>query len=76
MSRILKTIKPSQSWNFFRPASIPQLYFWDHLFRIHPWCNRYNLQVGNLDKWVTWIISLKQEHNDLLREIIKKMDNK
>lgn len=26
--------------------------------------------------WVNKIISLKQEHNDLLREIIKKMDNK
>ena len=24
--------------------------------------------------WVTKIISLKEEHNDLLREIIKKMD--
>ena len=27
-------------------------------------------------KWVTKIISLKQEHNDLLREILKKMDTK
>jgi hypothetical protein len=27
-------------------------------------------------KWVTKIISLKQEHNDLLREISKKMDTK
>jgi hypothetical protein len=26
-------------------------------------------------KWVTTIISLKREHNDLLREILKKMDN-
>ena len=26
--------------------------------------------------WVNKIISLKKEHNDLLREIIKKMDNK
>ena len=26
--------------------------------------------------WVSKFISLKQEHNDLLREIIKKMDNK
>ena len=26
--------------------------------------------------WVHKFISLKQEHNDLLREIIKKMDNK
>ncbi len=25
--------------------------------------------------WVTTIISLKREHNDLLREILKKMDN-
>ena len=24
--------------------------------------------------WVTTIISLKREHNDLLREILKKMD--
>jgi hypothetical protein len=27
-------------------------------------------------KWVNKFISLKQEQNDLLREIIKKMDNK
>jgi hypothetical protein len=27
-------------------------------------------------KWVTKFISLKQEHNDLLREIIKKMESK
>lgn len=27
-------------------------------------------------KWVTKFISLKQEQNDLLREIIKKMDKK
>ncbi len=27
-------------------------------------------------RWVNKIISLKQEHNDLLREIIKKMDVK
>ena len=27
-------------------------------------------------KWVNKFISLKQEHNDLLREIIRKMDNK
>lgn len=27
-------------------------------------------------KWVTKFISLKQEHNDLLREILKKMDTK
>jgi predicted permease len=27
-------------------------------------------------KWVSKFISLKQEHNDFLREIIKKMDNK
>ena len=26
-------------------------------------------------RWITKIISLKQEHNDLLREILKKMDN-
>ncbi len=26
--------------------------------------------------WVNKIIFLKQEHNDLLREIIKKMENK
>lgn len=26
--------------------------------------------------WVQKFISLKQEHNDLLREIIKKMDSK
>lgn len=26
--------------------------------------------------WVTKSIRLKQEHNDLLREIIKRMDNK
>ena len=26
--------------------------------------------------WVNKFILLKQEHNDLLREIIKKMDNK
>ena len=26
--------------------------------------------------WVSKFISLKQEHNDLLREIIKKMENK
>ena len=26
--------------------------------------------------WVKKIISLKQEHNDLLREIIRKMENK
>jgi hypothetical protein len=26
--------------------------------------------------WVNKFISLKQEHNDLLREIIKKMENK
>ncbi len=26
--------------------------------------------------WVNKFISLKQEHNDLLREIIKRMDNK
>lgn len=26
--------------------------------------------------WVNKFIVLKQEHNDLLREIIKKMDNK
>jgi hypothetical protein len=26
--------------------------------------------------WVNKFISLKQEHNDLLREILKKMDNK
>ena len=25
-------------------------------------------------KWVTTFISLKREHNDLLREILKKMD--
>lgn len=25
--------------------------------------------------WVTTFISLKREHNDLLREILKKMDN-
>ncbi len=27
-------------------------------------------------KWVTKIIALKQEHNDLLKEIITKMDNR
>ena len=27
-------------------------------------------------KWVNKFISLKEEHNDLLREIIKKMENK
>jgi len=27
-------------------------------------------------KWVTAFISLKQEHNDLLREILKKMESK
>lgn len=27
-------------------------------------------------KWVTIIISLKQEHNELLKEILKKMDKK
>jgi flagellar biogenesis protein FliO len=27
-------------------------------------------------RWVNKIITLKQEHNDLLREIIKKMDVK
>jgi len=27
-------------------------------------------------KWVNKFISLKQEQNDLLREIIKKMENK
>ena len=26
--------------------------------------------------WVNKIISLKEEHNDLLREIIRKMENK
>lgn len=26
--------------------------------------------------WVNKFIALKEEHNDLLREIIKKMDNK
>ena len=26
--------------------------------------------------WVNKFISLKKEHNDLLKEIIKKMDNK
>ena len=26
--------------------------------------------------WVNKFIALKKEHNDLLREIIKKMDNK
>ncbi len=26
--------------------------------------------------WVNKMISLKQEHNDLLREIIKKIENK
>jgi hypothetical protein len=26
--------------------------------------------------WVNKFISLKQEHNDLLREILKKMENK
>ena len=26
-------------------------------------------------KWVNQFISLKQEHNDLLREIVSKMDN-
>lgn len=27
-------------------------------------------------KWVTKFISLKQEHNDLLKQIINKMDDK
>lgn len=27
-------------------------------------------------KWVNKFISLKQQHNDLLREIIKKMESK
>lgn len=27
-------------------------------------------------KWVNKFLILKQEHNDLLKEIIKKMDNK
>ncbi|MBV6429586.1 MAG: hypothetical protein KIPDCIKN_04146 [Haliscomenobacter sp.] len=27
-------------------------------------------------RWVSTIISLKREHNDLLREIIKKLENK
>jgi hypothetical protein len=27
-------------------------------------------------KWVTKIIALKQEHNDLLKEIIRKMENR
>ncbi|XHP75684.1 hypothetical protein KCTC52924_03451 [Arenibacter antarcticus] len=27
-------------------------------------------------KWVSRFIALKQEHNDLLREIINRMDNK
>ena len=29
-----------------------------------------------INKWVNKFISLKQEFNDLLKEIIKKMDNK
>jgi hypothetical protein len=27
-------------------------------------------------KWVTKIIALKQEHNDLLKEIIRKMESR
>ena len=51
----------------------------DGLFFYLIWLVYFGVIIGILYmiyRWVTKFLALKQEHNDLLREIIRKMDQR